>query len=213
MLYTTHCRGPLAYIIHGFGFEVSGLIVAKATVGRGMMLWKGRLRGMWMLVCLPVLVHVCERESKNKTDRKERGREGAQIKNSEENKSSSSWENIYHWKVSHCGKTSPFFIKAKWNLVRDMAPWREAKPKPEHPCVNKYDGELDVDSDTQEMTWKDLGDRTFSKKDMILKPKCFYPFLRCLCDLVIQVWKFRCHLFHCVVEWMGGQSSQGLLIK
>ena len=40
--------------------------------------------------------------------------------------------------------------------MKDMAPWGDAKSKPEHQCINKYVGEVDMDSDVQEMTWKDL---------------------------------------------------------
>jgi len=65
-----------------------------------------------MHVGICVFVQECKR--KNKTDRAEAGvSEKAQIKTCEGNKNSSSWKNIYALKDSHCGKTSPFFIKTK----------------------------------------------------------------------------------------------------
>lgn len=52
----------MAYIIHGFGLEVSGLIGAKAILGRDLTLRESKLKGLYECGYRRVFGHDCKRE-------------------------------------------------------------------------------------------------------------------------------------------------------
>lgn len=112
----------------------------------------------------------------------------------EGSKNSSSWKNIYALKDSHCGKTSPFFIKTKWNSMRDMASWREARPKWEHQCINKYVGQVEMYSVKKGHGKNEKAELPKQRQNTQTQALPF--FLISWMRLVTHTWKCVWYLFH-----------------
>lgn len=195
----------MACITHGFRLEVSGLIGAKAILGHDLMLRESKLKGLSECGYMCVFGHDWKREPGKQSWNWSEWE--STNKTFEGSKNSNSWKNIYTLKDSHCGKTRPIFIKTKWNSMRDMAPWREARPKWEHQCINKYVGQVEMYSVKRGHGRKEKTELPKQRQNTQTQALPFF-LIPCV-GLVTHTWKYGWYLFHLLWlnEWVGRVNS------
>lgn len=145
---------PSRYCTCGCRLAASGLVIAKAILGRGVMLWEERLKGLCQCGCMCLCVRARERARMGQVESE--GQREWESTGKEANKNSS-WKTIYNVKCSQVVDPALSSLKQsgiRWGM---WPPWGEARPKPEHQCRSRWAGEVGRDLDTWELTWEERG--------------------------------------------------------